>query len=608
MAGRAAYLIAEREVPAASMLAITFTTAAAATLRGRLATVLGPTATYVDIRTFHSFGLKVIRSWSAELGFGHMPPVVYGRDETRAILRQAAQDLGLELAPDQPIGEPDPWALSAAKLARSLDRFRLSGLETASSWQDADGLDDAVLSQLAEAYETLLRKQAAVDYAAMLVMPLRLFESEPRALRMLQDAYRHVLVDEVQDTCRVQYAILQSLAARHRNLALVGDPLQSVYGFRGADPSLLQAFPRDYPDARVFVLDENHRSTATIVTLANAIAAPLASRPASWTSNPQGPSARLYCADDDAGEARFVADEISRLLVTGAIARPGQVGVLFRTNAQARGLADALRRRAIPVQMRPEQDLFTRAEIGDMLAYLRLAHNLTDVPALARILDTPPRRLRAVERAFRKKPVPVAELPDYAQKRGGTSARAAVETLFALLEELHGAAEDQAPVKVLEAALDCTGYAVWLAAQSDGPARLQQVELLHASLEQTAAPDLATWLTDLHLGESDPVPNDNAVNLLTVHGSKGREWPVVFVVGVEEGLLPHLRFGGEAEPDDAEERRLTYVALSRCQVQLYLTYCRARRPLVGGQPGRPEARRPSRYLRALPAPLMEPVA
>jgi len=196
MAGRAAYLIAEREVPAASMLAITFTTAAAATLRGRLATVLGPTATYVDIRTFHSFGLKVIRSWSAELGFGHMPPVVYGRDETRAILRQAAQELGLELAPDQPIGEPDPWALSAAKLARSLDRFRLSGLETASSWQDADGLDDAVLSQLAEAYETLLRKQAAVDYAAMLVMPLRLFESEPRALRMLQDAYRHVLVDE----------------------------------------------------------------------------------------------------------------------------------------------------------------------------------------------------------------------------------------------------------------------------------------------------------------------------------------------------------------------------------------------------------------------------
>ena len=176
------------------------------------------------------------------------------------------------LAPDQPVGlEPDPWALSAAKLARSLDRFRLTGLEAASSGHDADGLDYEVLSQLAEVYETLLRKQAAVDYAAMLVIPVRLFESEPSALRMLQDAYRHVLVDEVQDTCRLQYAILQSLTARHRNLALVGDPLQSVYGFRGADPSLLQAFPRDYPDARVFVLDENHRSTATIVTLANAV-------------------------------------------------------------------------------------------------------------------------------------------------------------------------------------------------------------------------------------------------------------------------------------------------------------------------------------------------
>jgi DNA helicase II / ATP-dependent DNA helicase PcrA len=134
------------------------------------------------------------------------------------------------------------------------------------------------------------------------------------------------------------------------------------------------------------------------------------------------------------------------------------------------------------------------------------------------------------------------------------------------------------------------------------------VELLHALLEQTVAPDLGTWLIDLHLGETDSLPNDNAVNLLTVHGSKGREWPIVFVCGVEEGLMPHLRFGGEAEHDDAEERRLTYVALSRCQVQLYLTYCRARRPVVRGQPGRPETRHPSRYLRALPAPLIEPVA
>ncbi len=226
LAGRIAALVVDREVPAASMLTITFTTAAAATLRSRLATVLGSAATHVDIRTFHSFGLKVIRAWSTDLGFGHVPPVVYSRDDTRAILRQAAEELGLGLAPDQPTGEPDPWVLSVAKLAQSLERFRLCGPQTSSSWHDADGLDEAVLKQLAEIYERLLRNHGAVDYPSMLLLPLRLFEAEPRALRMLQDAYRHVLVDEVQDTCRVQYALLQHLVARHRNLALVGDPVQ----------------------------------------------------------------------------------------------------------------------------------------------------------------------------------------------------------------------------------------------------------------------------------------------------------------------------------------------------------------------------------------------
>jgi DNA helicase-2/ATP-dependent DNA helicase PcrA len=163
---------------------------------------------------------------------------------------------------------------------------------------------------------------------------------------------------------------------------------------------------------------------------------------------------------------------------------------------------------------------------------------------------------------------------------------------------------------VFEAILDRTGYAVWLASQRDGPARLPDVEHLQALLEHANAPDLATWLADLHLGEADPLPNDNAVSLLTVHASKGKEWPVVFVVGVEEGLLPHIRASsrGEPEADDSEERRLTYVALSRCQALLYLTHCRSRRPIVGGQPGRPEPRRPSRYLRALPVPLVHPAA
>ncbi|MBV9899274.1 MAG: ATP-dependent helicase [Chloroflexi bacterium] len=606
LAGRIAHLVSERDIPPTSILAITFTTAAAATLRNRLETVLGSAATRVDIRTFHSFGLRVIRTWSEELGFGHLPPAVYGREETRILLRKAATSIGLAVAPDRSTGDSDPWLLSVARLEHWLERFRLCG----STAEEPDALHQEVLRELAAAYERQLQSNGAVDYAAMLLLPLRLFEAEPRAGATLQDAYRYVLVDETQDTCRLQYRLVQHVVAQRRNLAVVGDPLQSVYSFRGADPTLLESFGVDYPDARRYVLDQNHRSTATIVTLANAIAAPLASRPNSWTANPAGPAARLYRADDELDEARYIADEVARLLAGGHITEPGQAAVLFRTNAQAPVIADALRSHGLPVQLRADQDVFARPEIRDLLAYLRLAHNPNDTPALARILDTPPRGLRLVERAFRRKPVPLADLAESAHGRGGAAARRSVEELVSMLADIHAAAADSASVRALELVLERTNYAVWLTNQQDGPERLQNVEHLHALLEHTSAPDLGTWLADLHLGETDAAPDQRCVSLLTVHAAKGREWPVVFVTGVEEGLLPHVRppLSGQPEPSDDEERRLTYVALSRCQVLLYLTYCRTRRPVLDGQPGRPEPQQPSRYLRGLPMDLVARVA
>jgi DNA helicase-2/ATP-dependent DNA helicase PcrA len=256
------------------------------------------------------------------------------------------------------------------------------------------------------------------------------------------------------------------------------------------------------------------------------------------------------------------------------------------------------------------QDIFARSEIRDVLAYLRLAHNPNDAAALARILDTPPRGLRAVERAFRQKPVPVAELAESAHGRGGARARQAVEDLLAMLIELQADSQDERPMRVLELVLDRTKYSVWLANQQDGPKRLQNLAPLHALLEQTTAPELGTWLADLHLGEADAAPDPRCVSLLTVHGAKGREWPVVFVTSVEEGLLPHVRppLSGQPEPNDDEERRLTYVALSRCQMLLYLTYCRTRRRLIDGQPGRSEPQQPSRYLRGLPADMITRMA
>jgi DNA helicase-2/ATP-dependent DNA helicase PcrA len=608
LAARIAYLVSDRGVPSTSVLAITFTTAAAAALRRRLETVLGASASQVDIRTFHSLGLRIVRSWSQELGFGHLPPAVYGREDARAVLREAARELGLAVESDQVVGDDrDAWVLSLAQLERAVERYRLRNADAANEPpSEAEVLDCQTLAELSAVYERRLEARAAVDYPSMLTLPLRLLDRNQRAKRMLQDAYRWVMVDEYQDLCRLQAELLYRLVARHQNVAVVGDPLQSIYRFRGADPRLLTEFPRTFPDARIVVLEQNHRSTRTIVALANALAAPLGGRPPCRTSNPDGPAARLYVADDDVDEARYVAGELARLLAVGELAQPGQAAVLFRTNAQGQAIALALRARGIPARLRAQADLFICPEVRDLLAYLRLVHSPQDGPALARILNTPPRRLRSVEQAFRKRPVPMDELPEWALRRAGKPARVAVENFLALLTDLHGASHSKPPAEALQLVLERTDYANWLASTERGRPHVEHVEALRSLLAASEAPDLATWLADLNLEDAEGTTTDGrAVPLLTIHSSKGREWPVVFIVGFEEGLLPfgHASWARDEAADD-EERRLVYVALSRSQVQVYLTWCRSRCRSGGSAGGMRELRQPSRYLRVLPPELI----
>ncbi len=609
LAGRIAYLVDERGVQPSTILAVTFTTAAAAALRLRLGSVLGTTAQDLTVTTFHAMGLRLIKQWSAELGFGHSFPAVYGRDDARALLREVATGFGLEVAIEGRRPKADPWVMSLSTLAGAVERFRLGCSGALSTRDNQDGVDEELLRPVSAAYEALLQRRGAVDYAAMLAMPQRLFEAEPRALRVLQDSYRFVLADEFQDTSPIQFRLLRQVVEHHHNLAVVGDPRQVIYTWRGADPSLLFEFPTVYPDARVYPLDQNHRSTGVIVALSNALAAPLNYGGPSWTTNVQGPPARLYGAADEEDEARFVAREIQRLLASGAIEHPGQVAILFRTNAQARLLALTLRTAGLPFRVRADADLFAQPEVRDVVAYLRLAHCPTDGPALARVINVPPRRLRAVEQALRKRPVPAAELPLWAQKRGGPPARQAVEQFLAFLQELHQATRDCRPVQALELVLKRTEYGAWLAGQDNGAARRANLEELNAAMQASAAQDLASWLTDLHLGEVDGPPDARAVTLSTIHGAKGAEWPVVFLVGVEDGLLPHTRPGQATAgtPGDDEERRLAYVAVSRTQVLLYLVYCRSRRLSSDGEPVRCEPRRPSRFLRTVPPGLIERV-
>lgn len=589
LAARIAHLVLARGVGPASVLALTFTVAAARTLQARLRSLLGDEqGRSLEVTTFHSLGLRIVRQWATELGYPPGPLSVFGAHEARSLLTVARRSLGEDLA-----GWPED------ELAAALDRFRLRS----DSGRRAG--DSAQLRALVDAYEALLQRRGAVDYPAMLALPLRLFRERPRALRLYQDAFRHILTDEFQDTCAAQYTLLRLLAERHHNLVVVGDPFQTIYAWRGADVRFLLQFQRVYPDARVVDLTQNFRSTGRLVDLANALGAPLGYRAPLWTENPPGTAPLVFAAPDEAAEAAFVADEIERLRADRLVGSLSEIGILYRTNRQVQELGVALRTRRLPYRVRGSADLFCRREVRDAVAYLRLAHNPADGEALARILNAPPRRLGRLAETLQEHPVSASEL----LSRGhplGPRPRRTVEALVGLVAQLHAAAAHQTPAELLDFALDQSGYRAWLKEQRDGAARLEYLAALRTLAAR--ADDLGMWLAELQLGEDTEPAGDSPdqVVLTTIHQAKGDEWRAVFVVGIEEGLLPHPRafHGSTAESGPSgldEERRLAYVAVTRPRERLYLTYCRARRL---GQQGEPKPRRPSRFLCELPGGLL----
>jgi len=455
LAAKIAYLVGWRQIPPTSVLAITFATKAARELRARLCGLLGERGAAVDVSTFHAFGLRIVRQWSEELGLGPGPVAVYGEKEARAALREVTTQLRID---------PDRYPLP--ELSAQLERLRLGGKRAAP--------ERGTVQEVADAYQEILRHRGAVDYPAMLALPLRLFIEHPSALRLCQDSYRVVLCDEFQDVCASQYAVLRSLAARHHNLIVVGDPQQTLYGWRGADIRFLDGFRRDFPETRIMSLHQNFRSTRQIVDCANALGASLPSSRPLWTDNALGGPIRLHVAASEEAEAAFAANEIERLVATGVIDRLDEVAILYRTNWQARPFTIALRQRGLPYR----STLQDRAE---------------------------------------------------------------------------GARGDP----------------------DSWPWELQRNEEVTRELDDT-----------------------EGIRLSTIHQAKGGEWTVVFVVGLEEGLLPHTRAlaaGADQHVSIDEERRVAYVAVTRARERLYLTYSRTRR-----RGDRTEMRKPSRFLHGLP--------
>ncbi len=324
---RIAHLIGEHGIVPASILALAFSNRAAQELRLRLAALLGADGRAVDVATLHGFGLRLLRQWQAMLGYASTPLRVYDERAALALLAQTLGGTGVAVGP-----------LPLRALRRALDRHRLAL---------TGGAHAVTLQAIAAAYETQLRRRGAVDYPAMLLEPLRLLRKHPEVARLLRVAYRAVLLDEAQDTCAVQYALVRQLAERHRHLVLVGDPAQSLFAWRGADGSVMRTFLRDFPETTVRTLSQNFRSTPQIVAVANTIGAGLPSRLALQAVGPSGPATVVHRAADEADEAAYIAGEVIHLLARGLIRNASEVAVLIRANAQAPPLAGELRARGL---------------------------------------------------------------------------------------------------------------------------------------------------------------------------------------------------------------------------------------------------------------------
>lgn len=576
---RVATLVAERGVSPASVLAITFASKTACELHMRLNALLGADAGAIDIATFHSLGLRIVRQWQEALGYGPAPLIVYRASESRALLRDLLVARGEATA-------------TLEQAERAIGRARLGAAALTPSQR-----------ALLDAYAAAMIRRGAVDFPAMLRLPLRLFREQPRALARYRRAYRHIVCDEFQDVAGVQYALLHGLAAEHRNLALVGDERQAIYGWRGADVQIVQRFLADFPEAQRLHLGQNFRSSGKIVALANALGGGRDGGARLWTTNPDGRGVTWHSAFDAEAEATFVANEVCRLVADDAISLD-DIAVLYRVQTQATPLEFALRRRGVPYRVAGHSDLFASREARDLLAYLQLVACPGDPAALARIVNTPPRGLEALASQLRHQPLPLARLEAVAASYG-PGARSSARALTALITELRAGLADLYPAEILDRVLERTGYGVWLARQANSAGRLARVEALRACARQCAGGDhpmeLAEWLVAVALAD-DPGAAASGVTLSTIHAAKGAEWRVVFVVGLEEGLLPHAQALREAGGETSEGRVL-YVAITRAKERLYLSRCRTRL-----RNGRPVLVAPSRFLRGLPPRLLQPAA
>jgi DNA helicase-2/ATP-dependent DNA helicase PcrA len=607
---RIAYLVATGLAHPSEILAITFTNKAADEMRERVESLVGGVSRLMWVMTFHSACARILRREAERLGYKRSF-TIYDQADSQRMVKRCMDELDVD---------PKRFPPRAVQSQISGAKNRL--LDAEGYREETEGFFEDTVGDVYALYERRMHEANAMDFDDLLVRTVNLFELFEDVRSRYQKAFRWVLVDEYQDTNRAQYRLLQLLSEEHGNLAVVGDDAQSVYSFRHADIRNILDFERDFPGAEVVKLEQNYRSTETILEAANGLIANNREQKPKhlWTDLGRGEPVRIAELGDEHEEARYVAGEIGRLISEEDYGR-SEVAVFYRTNAQSRVLEDTLVRFDVPYQVIGGTKFYERAEIKDAIAYLSLLANPADAVCFSRVVNSPRRGIgnttqsRLLSHANTTGQT-IWEVVEHVESvpNLGSAARKSVgrfgETMASLRER---AERDDSVADLLDAVIHETGYAESLEAERtiEAEGRLENLhELIGVAAEFDAnravegdseVTPLEEFLQQISLlSDQDAITDDEGqITLMTLHNAKGLEFPVVFVIGAEEGVFPHSRSVEEGNIE--EERRLAYVAVTRAKQRLYLT-CAQRRSLFGR---RPDYNMPSRFLGELPEHLVE---
>ena len=587
---RIAYLIDEKHIDPSNILAITFTNKASKEMKDRINRILGNISYQIQISTFHSFGLVVLKKYYKELGYKNNFTIL-DSDDTLSVIKKILKEFNL-----------DPKEYNPKLIRNKISSCKNELISADEYSKYANTVLDEIVLKVYHKYEEKLKINNSLDFDDLLYLPILLFRKNPLILKEYQEKYKYILVDEYQDTNEAQYILVKMISAKYKNIFVVGDNDQSIYSFRGSNYQNILNFEKDYKNPEVIKLEKNYRSTKTILDAANSVIKNNKYRKDKnlYTDNDNGIKIKYHQAMDEKDEAYYVSKEIEKLIIDGI--KPNDIAVLYRTNAQSRAMEESLLRENIPYKVVGSFYFYNRKEIKDLICYLKLIYNKYDDTSLLRIINVPKRKIgeKTIQNIISKaneKNISIYDAIDSGKEL----------EFKKIIEDINLVRENKSLTELVDLVLEKSGIKQELESEKsiEADARLENLEEFKTITknfeEKNGIISLEDFLEEISLVSDIEEHKDrtDVVTLMTVHSAKGLEFDNVFVIGMEEGIFPHKNSFSDSESLE-EERRLCYVAITRAKNNLYLVNAK-RRTIYG----KDEINLPSRFINEIDEDLLE---